>query len=1326
MALQHQQVTKTTEPKQTPQPAPSLALQPQAQEHPLLQLQQDIGNQAVLQLMRAGLLQAKLEVNQPDDPFERQANAVADRVMRAPLSEETEGECVSCANKRRGVQRAGAGTPRVLPSTAAIILNPGPGRSLSSSVRRRLESNLGANLSQVRVHESPAATRAAASLQARAFTHGRDIFLGPGASGNDVRLMAHEVTHVVQQGAAPLQRSSANGKIQRTEAQPQIQPASASKPPAIQRGIGDRITGVAGAAWDATGGRLVDAAGNLIEMGANFFWDILGRLAPSFVPILRRISQRGIIGYLTDMISGAFNRIFSGLGVNPAMLSGLMATFNGLVTSVQEILAALARGDCQPLFNAVNRLSEIVQQIAGEAWDAIKEFFRPVGDFFKKLWERFGAPALDWLGEVAGEAWEGIKNLGKRIWGWTKPVRDAIAAAWTTAWGWIKEQLGIGGGDDSEGGLLGWVQDKLGEAWGWIKEKLEPVIGPIRALVDRIRAILPLDAILNLRETVRGWLSNVRGMVQNMRQPQDTVQNQDALRNEILPAVKASIVRLRGRIVGAGQWVADKVGGLVATAAGFFGSLRNNSILGAFAGAINWVEEKVASLGEWAQNKVTNLFGFIGDGLVRLSRFIEPVLNTLQKVVSVIGDVMGELPGLVLGPFWRMIPVCIREPIKNFIIEHILRNIPIINKFLDIPDIWSRIQNLVMNFLRQVFVNGDLGGAVMTVIRFVLEAAGVDVDLFLRIIGNAAGALETIIMDPVGFLRNLFGALRQGFNQFLSNIGRHLINGLLAWLLGPLEDLGITPPRDLSLKSILELVLAILGISAARLRQKAERLIGPRAVALLTEAWRWISALISGGLGGLWEEIKSRLSDLWSTIIGGISQWITVQIVGVAIEKLVTMSNPVGAVLQAIISIYRTVSFFVERINQILALVNAVVDSISQIASGSISAAANFIENAMARTIPIILGFLANLVGIGNPAPTIRRIVVGIQAKVDRALDWLVDKAISIGRRLLGALGVGGRPAPGADLPPAQVQKTFALSGAGHTLSASTQRGGLEITMASSQAGRLQQMLQNAIREVEDDASRPSGLKAQLLSILRRALEDSKEESIHQDWISRGARDPALGAVEFPRFLEARLARIVNDLSALSPFGIKSLDELHAQIPERRYLPHGYDVRQNLYERGSGWSSVRDSVVREEKPDIRTRVRVAIQNKDSDRRRADEVWRQLIREDKIPSSANIATFTSDDVERTEYQVDHIRPLSLNWQVDGGNNSDDGFRWAAVIERSNLRLITREANRRKSGEGGRYVPFVGPNFTSQSAQGAVRGARAIDGQPFLDAAGNPIV
>lgn len=79
------------------------------------------------------------------------------------------------------------------------IGSPGDGKRIPGDVRRRIEDSTGADLSDVRVHDGPAAERATQALDARAFAHGRDIWLGPGESARDTRLMAHEAAHVVQQ-----------------------------------------------------------------------------------------------------------------------------------------------------------------------------------------------------------------------------------------------------------------------------------------------------------------------------------------------------------------------------------------------------------------------------------------------------------------------------------------------------------------------------------------------------------------------------------------------------------------------------------------------------------------------------------------------------------------------------------------------------------------------------------------------------------------------------------------------------------------------------------------------------------------------------------------------------------------------------------------------------------------------------------------------------------------------------------------------------------------------------------------------------------------------
>jgi hypothetical protein len=94
---------------------------------------------------------------------------------------------------------AAASAPSMESAASNAIATKGPGEPINSSTRNTLESGLGSDLSDVRVHNDTTAHSAAEALNARAFTHQSDIWLGRGESQHNVPLMAHEATHVVQQ-----------------------------------------------------------------------------------------------------------------------------------------------------------------------------------------------------------------------------------------------------------------------------------------------------------------------------------------------------------------------------------------------------------------------------------------------------------------------------------------------------------------------------------------------------------------------------------------------------------------------------------------------------------------------------------------------------------------------------------------------------------------------------------------------------------------------------------------------------------------------------------------------------------------------------------------------------------------------------------------------------------------------------------------------------------------------------------------------------------------------------------------------------------------------
>jgi hypothetical protein len=92
----------------------------------------------------------------------------------------------------------------------AIEQKRGGGQHLDNSVRHQMEGSLGADLSGVRVHTDSQADSLNVSLNARAFTTGKDIFFSQGAyqpgSSSGRELIAHELTHVVQQGCDQVRR----------------------------------------------------------------------------------------------------------------------------------------------------------------------------------------------------------------------------------------------------------------------------------------------------------------------------------------------------------------------------------------------------------------------------------------------------------------------------------------------------------------------------------------------------------------------------------------------------------------------------------------------------------------------------------------------------------------------------------------------------------------------------------------------------------------------------------------------------------------------------------------------------------------------------------------------------------------------------------------------------------------------------------------------------------------------------------------------------------------------------------------------------------------
>jgi hypothetical protein len=166
----------------------------------------------------ATFFQPKLAINQPGDAYEQEADAIADHVMRVPdpsfndnsffkpAIQPIQRKCAHCEEEEKKMQRkamnngetvAGASTENYVSS-----LN-GKGRSLSHEERKFFEPRMGHDFADVRLHSDAQANESARDVNAKAYTHGNNIVFGSDqyqpATENGKKLMAHELTHVVQQ-----------------------------------------------------------------------------------------------------------------------------------------------------------------------------------------------------------------------------------------------------------------------------------------------------------------------------------------------------------------------------------------------------------------------------------------------------------------------------------------------------------------------------------------------------------------------------------------------------------------------------------------------------------------------------------------------------------------------------------------------------------------------------------------------------------------------------------------------------------------------------------------------------------------------------------------------------------------------------------------------------------------------------------------------------------------------------------------------------------------------------------------------------------------------
>jgi phage-related protein len=883
----------------------------------------------------------------------------------------------------------------------AVIKDPGSGEPLLSPIRTSLENSLEVPLAPVRVHTDQRASAAVGALGARAFTYGTHVFLGSRERPTDLALMAHEVTHVVQQQGRPVLLLSddrgANNGFER-EAQQAATAVQRGNHATIRKRTGSpQVQGI----WP------IDEAAQWIE---NQAWGLVNQYAPELAPIIRQ----GPVEWLKEKIAAAVETLFNTLMGPVRAVTGvaamLMAHFTNLLGWLRDAAARIARGDCGPLTEAAEKIQQVFEGLAAPVIERIKQLADRVKGFFSGLWERFGAPVWQFLQRIGGAAWERIQQLGRWIWEKTAPIRRILNRAWT----WIKNKIGIGEGPEGQDGILQWVQRKAQAVWDQhLKPFYERYRRPILIVAGVLVMLSPAGPLIAIGAAIGGLAVGIRWIRQNLRNRQAIVQQRGYLQGVIIPGIMGAVNRVSAFVLEKAQFIAGKLADVVSGLNQALGAVAG-TILNFVVGLLQWIIDRFQELVRWATGQLLAFAEWIRSALERLRIFLAPVLNFLGRVAAAVANVM-RLTYELGGRIWNAIPACLRDPFIDFFIPLILRQISFFQELVSTPEAWQQTRAQVMGLIRQIFRDFDLMGAIRSAFRIVVRALRIPIDLVGQLLDKAARAWDAVVAAPLRFIESALKAILVGIGKFMRNILSHLWFGVQGWLLNSLQGTGVSPPSSWDLRGLFGFVLDVLGISIDHVIDLIDRRVPGagrqlrRAMRILTGAWEWLKVALTEGPRGLWRMVVDRLGNLGNLVLQSAVSWVMTRIIAIVSARLTALAASAGlsSILEAVVAVYQAVRTAIEYARRILEVLIRVFDTVLQIAQGVIEPAATMVESGLRLVMPVVIGFLANYAGLGGIGNRIREIIGQVRERVDNAILGLIDRGMAALQGLLNLIRRG-------------------------------------------------------------------------------------------------------------------------------------------------------------------------------------------------------------------------------------------------------------------------------------------------------------------------------
>ncbi|MGJ7506618.1 AHH domain-containing protein [Variovorax sp. GT1P44] len=760
------------------------------------------------------------------------------------------------------------------------------------------------------------------------------------------------------------------------------------------------------------------AADALAAVGEAAAWKVANQIAPQLTPILRKGPQ-GVLDWLKERASAAADAVFDSFMSPVRAITGvgakLSAQFTPLVGVLQDAAAKIATNDCSPISKAADQIEKTAEKIITPIVEKLQPVVAKVQGFLSAAWDKIGSPIWEWFKDYAGQQWEQVKQLASWIWQLSEPLRSLGQDAWT----WLKNKLGIGDGPDGENGILQWAQGKLSAAWSGVKALLEPFgkqVAVVRAGLAAVADTLtgPISTVGSLVTQVGkgiGWLAS------HLANGKSIVEARSYVEKSLIPPLIDGLRRSSGAVIGLARSMTgalDKVASGLNGAAGAIG----NSVLRVAASAVQWIASEITAVAGWASQKLGGAATWLGSAIGQLEHFLQGLADFLSKLAGVASNVWG-LPMFLAGKVWNWIPACIRDPVVDFVVPIILRQIELFADLARDNDAWQKTKTQVMGIVRKVFVDRDLVGAVKASFNLVLRVLNIPEDMLGKVAAKAMAAWDVVSKKPLEFIKNTVRSLGHGFKLLWDNIGTHLAHGIEGWLFGELADKDIHPPQSWSdPKALFGFVVEVLGLSMGHVTDLLKKRIDPKLVdkvqgwiGRFAKAWDWITGVINTSKSPAENSqgLLAKAKDFGTSILTGAVEWIVGKVAAelAMLSAAAAASGGLSEVIDVARRIYKAMLTAKRWAGRILQMASDTLDNVLDIASGNVSKVGGQFEKIMDKAMPVVIGFLADQVGLGGIGAAIRNIIDKLREKVDDAILWLIDKAKAGIEAVLGGIKAG-------------------------------------------------------------------------------------------------------------------------------------------------------------------------------------------------------------------------------------------------------------------------------------------------------------------------------